>query len=62
MENKRMHRVGTTEDFGEGLDLEYILAASGFTPETAVGELPWWAWALCAAVLALVVVALVRFG
>jgi hypothetical protein len=62
MEYKKMHEEGAAGDFGEGLDRDYILAASGFMPETAVGELPWWVWAVCVAVLAVVVVALLRFG
>ena len=62
MEYKRPPGEGATGDFGEGLDRDYILAASGFMPETALGELPWWAWAACVAVLAIVVLALVRFG
>ena len=62
MEYKRPQGEGATEDFGEGLDRDYIMAVSGLMPESAVGELPWWGWAVCTAVLAIVVLALIRFG
>ena len=62
MEYKRTPGERSTENFGEGLDRDYILAASGFLPETAVGELPWWAWAVCATVLGILVLLFIRFG
>lgn len=62
MKYKRTQAEGAADEFGEGLDRDYIMAVSGLMPETAVGELPWWAWALCSAVLAIVILALISFG
>jgi hypothetical protein len=61
MEHKRTPGDGRTEHL-EGLDRDYILAMSGALPETAVAELPWWAWVLIVAVVVAFVAVLVRFG
>jgi hypothetical protein len=52
----------TTDDFGEGLDRDYIMAAAGIVPESALAELPLWAWAVCTAVLAVFTFVLFRIG
>lgn len=62
MKSRRIQEEAATDDVGEGLDRDYMMAASGFMPESAVGELPWWAWVVCVVVLAAVVFASVRFG
>lgn len=62
MEYKRTPGEGTTEDFGEGLDRDYILAMSGMMPETAVGELPIWAWVVCMATLAVLTIVILNLS
>jgi hypothetical protein len=63
MEHQRTPAEGGAHaEFGEGIDRDYILAASGMLPEAAIGELPWWAWALCTAVLGIFTLLLIRFA
>jgi hypothetical protein len=52
MERRGMPGDSDAQQFASGSDGDYILAMSARIQEGAVDPLPWWAWALCMAVLA----------
>lgn len=62
MEHPRTPGEGGAPPFGEEGNRDYICAMSGLMPENAFDQLPWWAWALCAAVLAVLTLVLIRLG
>lgn len=62
MEFKKALEESDTREVREPSDIDYLLAMSGWMSESAVRELPWWYWAVCAAVLAIAMLTIFSFS